>query len=174
MANEKEISQFVWKNSTWEENISMLKITSPKMNLIEWNTDVFNGMNAPIGYYDNDVKIIKTKYERYIKLPKKICSYLKLEEAKITLEKLSNALELKSNSCKSNYNYHSNSSTMEYVFCNEGKQIFQLKSNMIIKHCLLDLLLYKYNNLPKCDFYDYYQEPVDVKHIILNNLKIDI
>ena len=171
MTSEKGNFESIWTKSTWEENVAKLKI-----NDIVWNSDNFDGLNPPTGYYDNNTYIAKInpKQERNIKLPKKICTYLKLDDTKITLDKLNNALQIKSDYCKKNYNYLSKTSDNEYVLCNEGKQLFQLKSNVIIKHCLIDLLLYKYNNLPKCDFYDYYQEPIDIKHIILNELKIDI
>ena len=171
MTSQKDNFESIWSNSAWEDNVSKLKI-----NDVVWNSDNFDGMNPPTGYYDNNIYIskINSKQERNIKLPKKICTYLKLDDTKITLDKLNNALQVKSDHCKKSYNYLSKTSDNEYVLCNEGKQIFQLKSNVIIKHCLIDLILYKYNNLPKCDFYDYYQEPVDVNHIILNNLKIDI
>jgi len=135
------------KNNNWEENADMLNMYS-----------LMNTSHLSIMYENIKMKI------KYIKLPKNICKYLELNEKDITLDKLSNALELKSNNYKLKFNKTFPPSSL--IFCNEGKNLFQLKSNIINKNCLLDLILYNYNNIPNCDFFHYYQEPVNISILI--------
>ena len=114
--------------------------------------------------WEENTALKSSKIFKYIKLPKNICKYLQLDEKEITLDKLSNALELKSNNYKLKFDKTFPSSSL--IFCNEGKHLFQLKSDIINKNCLLDLILYNYNNIPNCNFFHYYQEPVDISILI--------
>ena len=121
-------------------------------------------------YKKNCIKINKK-----IKLPKRILDYLEITCQEVTIGELREAIIMKSENNKKKMTFK-NPTKSHYqpttIYLDKaGKDIFHVKVPFVILDCLIDFLLYEYIlDAPDSDFYDYNQNPIEVK--ILNCLDL--
>jgi hypothetical protein len=114
-------------------------------------------------------------YNQKINLDKEVCEYLNIKkncsirELKNSLEKISYQNKeylLSHNILKNKENIPDKKSVI--FLDNEGKKIFNLKSNLIDINCLIDLILFNFmNKVPDCHYYDHNKIPREICELIL-------
>ena len=112
-------------------------------------------------------------YNKKLNLDKEICEYLNLKkncsiaDLKISLDKISlkNKEYLLSNSIFKNKENIPNKKSVIFLD-NEGKKIFNLKSNLIDVNCLIDLIIFNFmNKVPESHFYDHNKIPKEITEL---------
>ena len=114
-------------------------------------------------------------YNQKINLDKEVCEYLNIKkhcsirELKNSLEKISfqnKEYLLSHNIFKNKENIPDKKSVI--FLDNEGKKIFNLKSNLIDINCLIDLILFNFmNKVPDCYYYDHNKKAQEICELIL-------
>jgi hypothetical protein len=114
-------------------------------------------------------------YNKKLNLDKEICEYLNLKkncsitDLKNSLDKISlqNKEYLLSNSIFKNKENIPNKKSVIFLD-NEGKKIFNLKSNLIDVNCLIDLIIFNFmNKVPESHYYDHNKIPKEITELIM-------
>ena len=113
-------------------------------------------------------------FTKKINLSKEICQYLNIKN-NCSISELKNGLEIisiknKELLNKNNFFNKENISNKKSVIFldNEGKKIFDLKSNLIDINCLIDLIMHNFvDKIPNSFFYDHNKIPKEITELIL-------